>query len=347
MNKQVFSKLILFFLSTFLFVLAVFFSSQPVSLKEEKTFFGLGTYIKITIYPSKKVNSSLIFNRCQKIIKRIENKTNFFSPSSELSKLNQEKKRKCSTELALLISQAKSAAKKTGGFFEPTIAPLSVLWAKFINNEREKPPSPDEIKRAKKRIGYQKIKTRGNEVILSKEQNIDLSGINKGFAVDKLSNFLKKLPLKGFVIDMTSSIMVWGEKPDKTCYLIALKNPRPTPRKEYLALIPLFSGECLSTSADNQQFRFFKVKRGNQTIVRRYHHLISPQTGYPADSFQSVTVITKSGAALTDALSTAIFVMKKAEAISFIRKNKLKAILVDKKGKVRVYNLSERKIKLF
>ncbi len=347
MNKQVFSRLILFLLSLSLLGLAIFFSFQPARLKEEKTFFGLGTYIKITLYPAQKVNSSLVFNRSQKIIKSLENQTNFFSSSSELSKLNQEKNKNCSSELAFLINQSKLAARKTEGFFDPTIGPLTTLWAGFISGERGKPPSAREIKEARERVSYEKIKVEGRQVTLGKEQEIDLSGINKGFAVDKLSEYLKKLPLRGFVIDMTSSIMVWGEKPGQKSFLVALRNPRPTPQREYLALIPLFSGEYLSTSADNQQFRFYKVKRKGRVFLKRYHHLISPKDGYPASDFQSVTVITRSGAALTDALSTAIFVMKEREAVSFVQKNKLKAILVDKRGRVKVYHLSERKIKLF
>lgn len=347
MKKQISSSLILLILSFFLLGLALYFTFQPASLKEEKTFFKLGTYVRITIYPNKRVNSSLIFSRCEKIMEEVEGKTNFFSPTSELSKLNNKKKKKCSPELAELIKLAKSVAKETGGFFDPTIASLTRLWTDFISNQRKLPPSVKEIEKAKKIVDYQQIELEDHKVILGEGQKIDLSGINKGFAVDKLSDYLKKLPLKGFVIDMTSSIMVWGEKPDQSNFLVALKSPRPIPQKEYLALIPLYSGEYLSTSADNQQFRLLKIKGEGKVLTRRYHHLISPKTGYPANDFQSVTVITRSGAAHTDALSTAIFVMPEEKAIEFIKEKKLKAILVNKKGEVKIYNLDKRKVKLF
>lgn len=347
MKKQVLPSLILLILSFFLLSLALFFTSQPTLLKEEKTFFKLGTYAKVTIYPARKVNSSLIFSRCQKIMERVENQTNFFSPSTELTKLNNQKVKKCSPELIELIKLAKSIAGETSGFFDPTIASLTHPWAQFISNQRKLPPSVKEIERAKKLVDYQQLKVKANEVVLGKRQKIDLSGINKGFAVDKLSEYLKKLPLRGFVIDMTSSIMVWGEKPDQSNFLVALKNPRPTPQKEYLALIPLYSGEYLSTSADNQQFRFYKIKKDGKIFTKRYHHLISPKTGCPAENFQSVTVITCSGAARADALSTAIFVMPKERAVEFIKENRVKAIMVDKNGTIKIYNLRERKIKFF
>lgn len=347
MKKQVFPNLVLLFLALFLLGLAFFFTRQPPSLKEEKTFFQLGTYVKVTIYPARKVNSSLIFSRCQKVMKRVEERTNFFSSSSELAQLNNQKVKKCSPELAELIKIAKLVAQESNGFFDPTIAPLTSLWAEFISNQRKLPPSAKEIEKAQKEVDFQQINVKANIVALGKEQKIDLSGVNKGFAVDKLSEYLKKLPLKGFVIDMTSSIMVWGEKPDKSKFLIALKNPRSTPRKEYLALIPLFSGEYLSTSADNQQFRFFKTKIKGKNHIKRYHHLISPKTGYPAEDFQSVTVITRSAAAYADALSTAIFVMPKAKAIKFIKEKKIKALIVEKNGILKTYNLNDRKIQFF
>jgi thiamine biosynthesis lipoprotein len=68
---------------------------------------------------------------------------------------------------------------------------------------------------------------------------------------------------------------------------------------------------------------------------KRYHHILDPKTGYPADTdIKSVTVITEDSA-LADALSTAIFVSgtKRAEDILSGFKD-AKAIILTKDGAI-------------
>ena len=94
---------------------------------------------------------------------------------------------------------------------------------------------------------------------------------------------------------------------------IGIRNPRGENRTDLLMVLPL-SDEVLSSSGDDEHFF---ISEG-----RRYHHLIDPHTGYPADTgLSSVTVTlplednetlpTWKGhmGMLSDMLSTAIFVL--------------------------------------
>jgi thiamine biosynthesis lipoprotein len=65
----------------------------------------------------------------------------------------------------------------------------------------------------------------------------------------------------------------------------------------------------------------------------RYHHLIDPDTGYPARGCRSVTVLAKE-AVLTDGFSTGVFVMGPEKGLRLLKELGLEGIIVDKEGKV-------------
>jgi len=82
------------------------------------------------------------------------------------------------------------------------------------------------------------------------------------------------------------------------------------------------------TSGDYERYYMYKGKR--------YHHIIDPRTGYPAEGSQSVTVITKDSG-LADAAATALFVAGPDHWYELAKKLGLKQVLlVDSEGKIHV-----------
>jgi thiamine biosynthesis lipoprotein len=109
---------------------------------------------------------------------------------------------------------------------------------------------------------------------------------------------------------MSSSIAAIGGP-----WKIGVKDPRK--RSRILGVIILNDGEALSTSADYEQ----------------PGHIIDPRSGRSADKCLSVTVIALN-AGFADALSTAIFVLGPGEGLKLANQQKVKVLIVDKKGKV-------------
>ena len=94
---------------------------------------------------------------------------------------------------------------------------------------------------------------------------------------------------------------------------------------EYLGVLEI-EDKCVITSGGYE--RFFE-----QDGVR-YHHIIDPRTGYPADSgLLSATIVSEDGT-LADGLSTSLFIMGKEEAEKYWRAHPgtFDYILEDKDG---------------
>jgi len=160
----------------------------------------------------------------------------------------------------------------------------------------------------------------GKEVYLKRAgMEIDLGGVGKGYAAESAAGLLLKNGAKNGMIDMRSSIAVFGlpagRRGPKT-WEIGIQHPRK--RDELLGKVTLVGGQSLSTSGD--------YERGG--------HIMDPRSGRPTTSCQSVTVIGKNMAE-TDALSTAVFVLGPETGMRLIESlPNIEGLIVDAEGKM-------------
>lgn len=146
----------------------------------------------------------------------------------------------------------------------------------------------------------------GGEVLTMK---LDLGGIGKGYAVDKVEELFDKYGYEYGYFNFAASSMLVRSHAKFGVYNLSFINPRSLRRDAYMSVE--VQNEKFSTSGDFEQY---------YTIDNtRYCHIISPVTGKPIQTgIMSVTLIGGS-AAEDDALTTAIMCMEKDDAVSFIR----------------------------
>jgi thiamine biosynthesis lipoprotein len=162
-------------------------------------------------------------------------------------------------------------------------------------------------------MGYCLIRSK---LVISDAIKIDLGGMGKGFAVDKVSLFLTQKDVKKAIIALSGDIRCIG-----TCQ-IKINNPL----EENIPLAA-FSMHNSGVSTSGNYNRYVKNTK--------YNHLINPKTKYSEQQFISVTLISsKLSSAMLDAYATAVSVMPIQKAYKFLNSKKLGYIVLEKNNQL-------------
>lgn len=217
------------------------------------------------------------------------------------------------------LTLAQELAHRSNGAFDVTAGALTELWERA--RAEKLPPSAEKVAAARSHVGYEALELRtsgegGHTIyearLLRTGMKIDRGALIKGLALDGIQRSWQSAGIENALADLgTSSILGMGVNAEGEPWQIGIRNPRGEGRSDLIAVLPL-DHEVLSSSGDDE--RFFIYDR------RRYHHLIDPRTGYPAETgLASVTVILPMETddpvwrghvgLLSDMLSTAVFVL--------------------------------------
>jgi thiamine biosynthesis lipoprotein len=282
----------------------VFLFTSCIQAEPSRTEFALGTICTITLYDQAKDS---VYNDIFERINEIENLMSVNISTSDVSRINEAAGTgpvQVSEDVFKVIQRAVYFADLSGGAFDPTVGPLTALWA--IGTDNEKLPSPEEIDAVLPLINWQDIELdpQMHTVFLKRSgMALDLGAIAKGYAADEAAAIIKEAGIKQAIVDLGGNIIVCGEKKDKSPWRVGIQHPGEG-RGTYFGVLSINAKDAdqtIVTSGVNE--RYF-VEDGV-----RYHHIFSTVTGYPASNgLMSVTVVTTTSMD-ADALSTAIFVL--------------------------------------
>ncbi len=229
---------------------------------------------------------------------RINELMSTYIDDSEISEINRNAASEpvaAGDELFMLIQRSLDISVLTRGAFDITYDSVGQHYD-FRKRER---PDAATVESEKTRIDYRLIELNeagGTVHFLADGVRINLGGIAKGYFVERGADILRRSGVRHAIVTAGGDSRLLGDRRGQP-WGIGIRDPRQD--GEVAITVPL-SDEAISTSGDYE--RFFDEEGV------RYHHILAPSTGEPAEGVHSATVIGPD-AVMTDALSTSVFVM--------------------------------------
>lgn len=292
--------------------------------KVSKDIFAMDTYMTVTAYGKNAENG---VNEAVDEINRLETVLSAEKQESDIYKLNETGSGTLSTDTKNIVSKALEINKTTNGAFDISIYPLMVKWG--FTTQKYNVPSKNEISKLLKDVDSSKIifDEKSGNIKLKENMKIDLGGIAKGYTSNRVMQIFKEHGVTSGLVSLGGNVQALGTKTDGTAWQIAIENPDKS--SDYIGVVSV-KDKAVITSGGYE--RYFE-KNG-----KTYHHILDPETGYPAESgVKSVTIVSDDGT-LADALSTSLFVMGKEKALDYWRehKNEFDTVLVEDNGDITI-----------
>lgn len=290
-------------------------ASQPYT----SSAFAMGSYVQQTVYGGDKEDAAA---RASAAVWELENHISWRREYSYIALLNSahgDGPVPIGDDARRVLETALSVSEKSGGAFDPTIAPLSWLWD-FDND----PHLPDaaEIEKARALVDYKKLSLSDAGASLPAGMAVDLGAAGKGAACDTAVEAYRESGVKGAVIAVGGSVGLYGKKPDGSPWQVSVRDPWGEGSIGVLAL----EGGFVSTSGS--------YEKAFEEDGVTYHHLLDPKTGCPAQSgLLSVTVCSEGGA-LSDCLATACFILGYEDSLPLLESFSAEAVFIDENRQI-------------
>ena len=232
-------------------------------------------------------------------IHRIDALLSISSAGGDIYRVNAEGEAAVCAETSLIVNTALEVFRGTDGAFDITVYPVMRLWGFTDGNLHV--PEQAELDEVLSHVGSEKLSLEDGVLKLNDASGIDLGGIAKGYTSDRLVGIFKEYGITSACVSLGGNVHCLGTKTDGSAWRCGIVDPF-NKDSGYLGVLTV-TDRAVITSGSYE--RFFV----DEAAGERYHHIIDPKTGRPAESgLASVTIVHKRGI-LADALSTACYVL--------------------------------------
>lgn len=304
---------------------------QPAAKEYRTTLLSFGTLIDISFWGVEQ-------DKADSVIKEVETDLKFMhyawhawqpGPIGRINSLLQTTG-SFSANPAVLgpIGKARELAIASDHLFNPAISTLIGLWG-FHSDEMPTGPPPAAEKIKALVLHNPRMDDITIESLRMQSRNphvkLDLGGVAKGYGIEQIMTLLKNHGINNAIVNAGGDLKAIGQHGQRL-WTVGIQDPRN--KQAVLATLEVKDGESVFTSGDYERYYEY--------AGQRYHHIIDPRTGYPAQGTRSVTLI-HPDATTADAAATALFVAGPKDWQRIARQMGISAVmLVDDKGTIHI-----------
>lgn len=281
--------------------------------KEQKQVFAMDTVMTLTAY-GKNAKSGLdaatgVINSLNTLLDpEVENSAAYLLNHADGQNVI------VTPQVAEILNTALKVCKQSGGALDLSVYPLYLAWGEF-DSEKGIIPSGKEIKELLKNVRFSETSITefsgesNYSVRMPAGTQISFGAAAKGCASDRAIEAMRNAGVESGIVSLGGNVQTLGLKPDGSKWTVAVEDPNDT--GSYVGTLKV--GETAVVTSGNYQRYFI----GSDGV--KYHHLIDPSTGKPANNgLVSVTVVCEDGT-MADCLSTAMFVLGLNGALNYWR----------------------------
>lgn len=288
----------------------------------QKIFPAFGTVNSVTLYGSFDPETA------QQIKKRaleLHRLFSYFEQGSDIFRINEQAGMEpvpVRQDTLSVLSHALVYGRETQGAFDITAGAAARLWRDAIRSAQI--PSEPEIAGCRSLSSLDDLildEAAETAFLRRRGQQVDLGGIAKGYAADESVRLLKDYKVNKALVNFGGTVIATGGE-----QRVGVQHPYQKNGESVADII--VENKAVVTSGT--------YERGFRSDGRRYHHIIDPRTGWPADSgLLSVTLIGDSAMEL-DALATGICVLGEEGGLPLLKKHGIEAVLIRDDGEIRI-----------
>lgn len=284
----------------------------------------MGTTYSVKLAPPSALSLVMLQSEIEDSLHTINRAMSTYDPLSELSRFNQSNATDwvpASMALCTVLGEALHVSTLSQGAFDVTVGPLVNLWGFGPEQRQALIPQAALLDATRARVGYHYLQVRPGEQLIRKakpDTYVDLSGIAKGYAVDRLAMLLETHGVKDYLVEIGGELRGKGHNESGQAWQVAIEQPQPGERS--IQRVVDLSGQALATSGDYRNF--FELQG------RRYSHMLNPITGQPVrHGLASVSVLSRS-TMQADALATALQILGPERGYQLAEREGLTALFI-------------------
>lgn len=257
----------------------------------------------------------------QQAVQEVDNQMTTWRATSDLMRLNAAPVSHwvdLPPQLMRVLAAGLAISRATDGAFEMNVGDAVRAWgfgATAINLDSIRAASESPRIRAIDTLQLDDARCRAQKTA---PLALDLSGIAKGFGVDRLAEVLTGFGIDSGVCAIDGELRALGTQADGTPWAVAIETPDSDARLPYSHLA--LADGAVATSGD---YRHFVTVKGH-----RLSHAIDPHRGAPLISAAASVSVLAQSCMQADAMATALMVMGVQAGQAFAQRNGISVLFL-------------------